>query len=138
MPHMRRHEPALLGILALTPHLRRLKLDDSRPYAPALTAVVICALHPLPPPSASLCPCLQRLDLFLVSDCPDGLYTAMLRARWGTQAHANRHRYSNYPTRVSGVGAHQLQGWVHDRDQADMRELHAKGMRGVIYLRDPK
>ncbi|KAF8881977.1 hypothetical protein BD779DRAFT_980288 [Infundibulicybe gibba] len=126
--YMRSLEPAVLRILALTPHLRSLRLEDPSIYPSSLTAAVIRALHPPPPPGAPLCPRLHRLDLFRVSDCPDGLCTAMLRARWG--AHAN------------GVACLEwvnidLEGDVHDHDQMDMKELCAEGLQGEINLRDP-
>ncbi|KAF8874794.1 hypothetical protein BD779DRAFT_1565515 [Infundibulicybe gibba] len=128
--YMRSLEPAVLRILALTPHLRSLRLEDPSIYPSSLTAAVIRALHPPPPPGAPLCPRLHRLDLFRVSDCPDGLCTAMLRARWGAQAHAN------------GVACLEwvnidLEGGVHDHDQMDMKELRAEGLQGEVNLRDP-
>ncbi|KAF8893130.1 hypothetical protein BD779DRAFT_1508950 [Infundibulicybe gibba] len=123
------HESGLLQILALTPHLRTLRLSDCGLDSSPSTATLIRALHPSPPPGTSLCPCLQDLYLSGVSGCPDGLWGAMLRARWGAQARAN------------GVaclerGHIELESGVHDRDEADVEELRADGMWVVFRLED--
>ncbi|KAF8893108.1 hypothetical protein BD779DRAFT_1508878 [Infundibulicybe gibba] len=119
-------EDTLLRILTLTPHLRVLKLCDSRPNLPLLTGALIRALHPPPPPGIPLCPRLQMLELPRVSDCPDGLCAAMLR-RDGTQAHANKVACLEW-VKI------WLEGGRHDRDEADMNELCDEGMQGKIYL----
>ncbi|KAF8893105.1 hypothetical protein BD779DRAFT_1144646 [Infundibulicybe gibba] len=84
-------EPVLLHILALTPHLHSLKLSDCRQDQDSLpfSAVLVHALNPPPPPGVPLCPRLQKLVLSRVLGCPDGVCTAMFRARRGTQAQAN-------------------------------------------------
>ncbi|KAF8893103.1 hypothetical protein BD779DRAFT_1508863 [Infundibulicybe gibba] len=121
--------PALVRIMALAPHLRSLTLsegpDDSLPFNDA----PIRALHPPPPPRLPLCPHLQRLQLSRVRGCPNGVCAAMLRARWGAQAHANK------VASLEWVKIDLVDG-VHDRDQADMKELYAEGMQGdIIYHR---
>ncbi|KAF8880053.1 hypothetical protein BD779DRAFT_1676107 [Infundibulicybe gibba] len=127
MTHIQSLEPALLRALALTPHLRRLTLLDHPSNSPLFTAAFIRALHPPPPPGAPLLPHLRRLWLSQVSDCSDGICGAMFRARRGAVAQAN------------GVAslewAHvEFKSGMHDRDQADMRELYAAGMQGAITL----
>ncbi|KAF8893111.1 hypothetical protein BD779DRAFT_1508890 [Infundibulicybe gibba] len=117
-------EDMLLRILALTPHLRILKLRDSLPL---LTGALIRALHPPPPPGIPLCPRLQMLELPRVLDCPDGLCAAMLHTRWGTQAYANKVACLEW-VRIG------FEGGRHDRDEVDMNELCDEGMQGKIYL----
>ncbi|KAF8893136.1 hypothetical protein BD779DRAFT_1508982 [Infundibulicybe gibba] len=129
MTRLQSLDPALLRILALTPHLRTLRLSNCLLDPAPLTAALIHVLHPTPSPGVPLCPHIRRLQLSRISDCPDGLCGAMLRARWGTRAQAN------------GVAclewAHiELEGGVHDCDKADMEELCAEGMRGILRLRD--
>ncbi|KAF8893129.1 hypothetical protein BD779DRAFT_1145061 [Infundibulicybe gibba] len=114
--HTLDHEPTLVHILSLIPHLRSFSLSDGRPNSVLLTATLIRGLHPPPPPGIPLCPCLQRLYLPRISNCPDGLCSAMVRARQGAQAHAN------------GVACLErwhigFEGGVHDCDQADIEEL---------------
>ncbi|KAF8893144.1 hypothetical protein BD779DRAFT_1784083 [Infundibulicybe gibba] len=101
------------------------------PHSSPFTAAVIRTLHPLPPPDVPLCPRLQRLELSWIEDCPDGLCTAMLRARWGAQAHANGVASLEW-ARI------EFEGGIHDRDQMDMKKLCAEGMQGEIRLRDPE
>ncbi|KAF8893134.1 hypothetical protein BD779DRAFT_1670115 [Infundibulicybe gibba] len=125
MSYMRRFEAAVLRILILTPHLRGLNLSDSRSDSPLFTAALIRALHPLPPPCVPLLPHLRQLQLSRIVDCPDGLCGTMLRARRGAHAQAN------------GVACLEwahiwFVGGVHDRDEADMKELCAEGMQGMI------
>ncbi|KAF8875293.1 hypothetical protein BD779DRAFT_1563766 [Infundibulicybe gibba] len=127
MSHNQNYEPRLLRILTHTPHLRGLKLSDYCPEFLPFTSVIIRGLHPSSAPDAPLCPRLQSLDIRGVSYCPDGLCGAMLRARWGTQAHTN------------GVACLekvyiQMKDGVHNQDQADMEELRVEGMQGVIFL----
>ncbi|KAF8869119.1 hypothetical protein BD779DRAFT_781845 [Infundibulicybe gibba] len=112
-------EPGLLRILALTPHLRSLTLGGF------FTAKLIHALHPSPPLDAPLCPCLQNLRVAFICNCPDGLYGAMLRARWGTEAHT-------YGVACLKCAHVEFMDNSHDRDKADMTALHAEGMQGFI------
>ncbi|KAF8875291.1 hypothetical protein BD779DRAFT_214387 [Infundibulicybe gibba] len=125
---MKDHEPALLHILALTPHLRGLRLHAYNPAFFGLTSAIICGLQPPPPPGTPLCPCLQSVYIHALSyEFPDGLCSAMLRARWGAQA------------RINGVvclkQVHiKINGGVGDRDRANMKELRAEGMQGAISL----
>ncbi|KAF8893113.1 hypothetical protein BD779DRAFT_1798462 [Infundibulicybe gibba] len=123
-PHMA--EPALMRILTLTPHLRILRLSNRLPNLPSITATFIRALHPPPPPSVPLCPRLQILELSGVSNCPDGLCAAMLRARWGAQAHDN----GVVCLEQAHIGH---EGGPHDCDEAEMKELCAEGMQGMIH-----
>ncbi|KAF8873148.1 hypothetical protein BD779DRAFT_1570830 [Infundibulicybe gibba] len=128
MPHMEDRESGLLRILALTPHLRRLRLFDCLEDPLPFNAVLIRGLNPSPPSSAPLCPRLQRLHLSRVSDCPDGICAAMLRARWGAQAHPNGAACLEW--------AHiEFEGGVHDCDKTGMEDLSAEGLKGGIYLR---
>ncbi|KAF8875294.1 hypothetical protein BD779DRAFT_1476119 [Infundibulicybe gibba] len=125
--HEQNHEPALLSILALTPHLRQLKLSDSRPDLLPFTSAIIHGLHPPPPPGTPLCPRLERVYIHGIWDYSDGLCGAMIRARSGVQAHAN------------GVAClkkvHiETDSEMHDRDWADVEELRAEGMQGTVYL----
>ncbi|KAF8893145.1 hypothetical protein BD779DRAFT_1509021 [Infundibulicybe gibba] len=121
-------EPIFQRILNHIPQLRVLIMARRFGYAP-LTAMIVRALHPSPPPTPPPCPYLRELELSGLSDCPDGLCTAMLRARWGANAHVN------------GVACLELahiefMNGIHDRDRADMDELCAEGLQGTIYLWD--
>ncbi|KAF8895091.1 hypothetical protein BD779DRAFT_1668440 [Infundibulicybe gibba] len=120
-------ELALENILDHVPHLRSLMLAGCFGYPP-LTAV-IRALYPPPPPVLSLCPRLEVLELAGISDCPNGLCTAMLRARWGAGARAN----GVACLKSARIG---FMGGVYDRDEADMKELCAEGLQGTICLWD--
>ncbi|KAF8893107.1 hypothetical protein BD779DRAFT_1798457 [Infundibulicybe gibba] len=119
--HIRSHE--LLYILTLTPHLHVLSLRHPHVMSLPFSAALVHALHPPPPPDLPLCPRLQILQLSGASDCPDGMCTAMLRARWGAQAYAN------------GVACLErvdigLEGGSYDRNKADMGSYVLRGCEG--------
>ncbi|KAF8869115.1 hypothetical protein BD779DRAFT_1807267 [Infundibulicybe gibba] len=116
-------EPALLRILIFAPHLRSLRLANDFPEHSPFAPLIIRALHPPPPPGTTLCPHLQKLVAFWISDCPEGLCGSMLRARRGAQAHAN------------GVACIEqahigLESHMRGRDLMDMSKLCAEGLRG--------
>ncbi|KAF8886372.1 hypothetical protein BD779DRAFT_1673285 [Infundibulicybe gibba] len=117
-------EPALLDILALTPHLHSLSLSFP---ASSLTAALIHALHPPPPPDTPLCPRLQNLRLRVVSDCPDGLCSAMLRARWGAHAQANK-------VACLETSRIEVMGDIHECDEEDIEALCVEGMEGEFHI----
>ncbi|KAF8893143.1 hypothetical protein BD779DRAFT_1509014 [Infundibulicybe gibba] len=128
MQRARGHESILLRILTLTPHLYSLRLSGYTLDSPPFTAALIRALHPSRPPKATLCQHLRSLMLSGLRSCPDGLCTAMLRARWGDQARANG-------VACMEGGYVNLEGGSHKRDQKNMKKLCEEGMEMTLHLR---
>ncbi|KAF8881993.1 hypothetical protein BD779DRAFT_1675174 [Infundibulicybe gibba] len=139
-------EPILLRTLALAGELHTLSITElglgcvnnpcgnTRPHykwatwmarCVPLAASLVRALHPSPPSGTTpLCPRLRFLTLSNL-DAPDGVCTAMLRARWGAAAHHN------------GVACLQavhiwVKGDENVRDQAEMQALSAEGLKGSL------